>query len=150
MAEETVKRVTGINPLLLAVSNAAGTGLLSVNGQMDASTNAAVSMQRNPNQIFHQAVPGITTPITHHQRLDGGGYHGNSSISLVGNPRNDVAPQSDVGGNKLPDISSIQHTARVANLQKQLTPGTNAAQALQGWGSGVPEAVAKNNNQNHI
>ncbi|PON95010.1 Basic-leucine zipper transcription factor [Trema orientale] len=147
MAEETVKRVTGINPLLLAVSNA---GLASVNNLMDASTNAAVPVQRNPNHIFHQAVPGITGPIPNHQRLDGGGFHGSTSISLVGNPRNDVAQQSDVCGNKLPDTSSIQHSARVANLQKQLTAGTNAGEALPGWGPEVPHAVAKNNKQNHI
>ncbi|XP_062080917.1 light-inducible protein CPRF2 [Humulus lupulus] len=150
MAEETVKRVTGLNPLLLAASNASG--LSSMNGQMDASNNAAVAMQRNPNQIFHQSVQGITAPIPHHQRLDGsGGYHGNNSMSLVGNPRNDVAPQSDVGGNKLPDMPSIQHSGRVGNLPKHLSPGTNTAgEALSGWGAEVPQAVAKNNKQNRI
>lgn len=149
MAEETVKRLTGINPLLLAMSNASGTGLPSVNGPMDASTNAAVPMQQNPNEIFHHAVPGITASIPHQQRLDGGGFHGNTPIS-VGNPRKDVAPQSDVRGNKLPDISSIQHAARGTNVQKQLNPGTNVVRALPGWGPEVPPAVAKNNKQNHI
>ncbi|KAM6565223.1 hypothetical protein CsatB_025221 [Cannabis sativa] len=155
MAEETVKRVTGLNPLLLAASNGSCTGLPSMNGPMDASTNAAVAMQRNQNQMFHQAVPGINAPIPHHQRLDGrgggGGYHGNTSMSLVGNPRNDVAPQNDVGGNKLGEMPSIQHSGRVGNLPKHLSQGTNssaaaAAEALPSWGGDV----AKNNKQNRI
>lgn len=141
MAEETVKRVTGINPLLLAVSNLTAAGVPSVNVPVDASTNTAVSMQQSPNQLFHQAVPGITTAVPHHQRLDGS-FHGSTSIPLVGNLKNDVAPQSDVGGNKLP---SIHPMSRLANMQKQLAPGTSPGEAVPGWG---PE-VAKNNKQNH-
>lgn len=137
MAEETVKRVTGINPLLLAVSNLTGAGVPPVNAPMDAPSNAAaVSMQPSTNHLFHQAVPNITTAVPHHQGLEGS-FPGTSSIPMVGNPKNGVAPPNDVGGNKLP---SYHLTARVANMQKQLAPGTSPGEALPGWG---PE-VAKN------
>lgn len=133
MAEETVKRVTGINPLLLAMSNVAGTVMPSVNSAINGSTNAAVPMQQNRNQLFHQAVPSIPTATPHHQRLDSS-FPGNTPVPLVGNhPQIEVNRQSDVGGGKMVDISSIQqHTGRVANLQKQNGPGINPCGSLPG------------------
>lgn len=76
MAEERVKRATGFNPLLLAMSNVTGTGVPAVNGMM-AAANAAVPMQQNPNQHFHQSVPGVATATPNRQRVDG---------NFVGNP----------------------------------------------------------------
>ncbi|XP_015891498.2 light-inducible protein CPRF2 isoform X2 [Ziziphus jujuba] len=153
MAEETVKRVTGINPLLLAMSNVAGTVMPSVNSAINGSTNAAVPMQQNRNQLFHQAVPSIPTATPHHQRLDSS-FPGNTPVPLVGNhPQIEVNRQSDVGGGKMVDISSIQqHTGRVANLQKQNGPGINPCGSLPGpgWERESSQAVAKNNKHNQI
>lgn len=148
MAEETVKRVTGINPLLLAMSNVAGTGMTAVNNTINASTNAAVPMQQNPNQLFHQAVPNITPAAPHCQRLD---FTGNTPVPLVGHPQqNEVARQCDVGGSKIAEICPIQqHTGRVANLQKQIGPGINPCGSVpgSGWEREASHAVVKNNKQ---
>ena len=103
MAEETVKRVTGINPLLLAMSNLSGTGVPpTVNSSINESANAAVPMQRNSNQLFHQTVPGMSPTLPHHQRLDGS-FPGNSSTPLPGSAKNNVTLPSDVRGGKLPE-----------------------------------------------
>lgn len=143
MAEERVKRATGFNPLLLSVPTVVGTGLPAVNGMMGAS-NAPVSMHQNPNQLFHQQVPGMANASPQCQRLDGN-FLSNPKVPLVGNPQNEVAPQSNVGGSKMVETSSsIQHTGRLANLQKQIGPGVNPHVSLPAWDHEAVHAAAKN------
>ncbi|KAL5561804.1 hypothetical protein UlMin_031551 [Ulmus minor] len=151
MAEETVKRVTGINPLILAMANLPGAGVPSVNNPIAPSTNASVPMQQNPNQLFHQAAPGIATTAPFHQRL-AGNFTGNPSVHLIGNPQVDVAQQrhSDVGGSKLPEMPSVQHPARVSNLQKPRVPGISSPESLPGWNPEVAQQLPKNNKQNQM
>lgn len=118
MAEETVKRVTGvgINPLLLSMSNVlTNTALPRVNNPIDAPTIASLPIQHNRNQLYHQAaVPNIPTSPSHQQRLDNS-YPGNRQIPLVGNSQNvnsSIGIQSDVGG-KFPEVTPIRPTTGV-------------------------------------
>lgn len=164
MAEESVKRVTGINPLLLAMSNVANAGMPSVNNPMNASTNAAVPMQPNSNHLFHPGVPSMTTTPLHHQRLDTG-FHANPPISLVRNRQSNVG-QPVVAGSNMTQNSSIPHTGNIDHMpqqqpqpqqprpqqqqqqpqpqQQQQQPRPGVGEALPGWDPQVPHAVPKN------
>ncbi|CAN6553921.1 unnamed protein product [Malus baccata var. baccata] len=166
MAEESVKRVTGINPLLLAMSNVANAGMPSVNNPMNASTNAAVPMQPNSNHLFHPGVPSMTTTPLHHQRLDTG-FHVNPPISLVGNRQSNVG-QPVVAGSNMTQNSSIPHTGNIDHMQQpqpqpqqpqpqppqpqpqqprprqQQQPRPGVSEALPGWDPQLPHAVPKN------
>ncbi|XP_068325294.1 light-inducible protein CPRF2-like isoform X2 [Pyrus communis] len=164
MAEESVKRVTGINPLLLAMSNVANAGMPSVNNPMNASTNAAVPMQPNSNHLFHPGVPSMTTTPLHHQRLDTG-FHANPPISLVRNRQSNVG-QPVVAGSNMTQNSSIPHTGNIDHMpqqqpqpqqprpqqqqqqprpqQQQQQPQPGVGEALPGWDPQLPHAVPKN------
>ncbi|KAM1032101.1 hypothetical protein ACFX13_036590 [Malus domestica] len=142
MAEESVKRVTGINPLLLAMSNVANAGMPPVSNPMNASTNAAVPMQPNSNQLFHPGVPSMTTTPLHHQRLETG-FHANSPISLVGN-RQGNAGQPVITGSNMAHNSSMPHTGNIDHMPQQQQPRPGVGEALPGWDPQLPHAVPKN------
>ncbi|ONH93444.1 hypothetical protein PRUPE_8G232800 [Prunus persica] len=149
MAEDSVKRVTGINPLLLAMSNLPSVSIPSVN-PMDGSTNAAVPMQPNSNQLFHPVVPNLATSTLPHQRLDTG-FPRDPPISLVRNQQSNVG-QPTVSGSNMAEISSIQHTASVDHMQQQpqqqqLRPGVGPREPLPGWDPQLSHAVPKNKKQ---
>lgn len=143
MAEESVKRKTGINPLLLAMSNVVPrASMASLSNPMDASGNASVPMQPTSNHLFHPVVPSINTP-PHHQRLDSS-FPGNPSIPLVGNQQSTVG-QPIVRGSNMTEVSSVQHTASIDHIQQQqLRPGVNPCEALPGWNPHIPHTVPKN------
>ncbi|KAI9180683.1 hypothetical protein LWI28_007209 [Acer negundo] len=101
MAEETVKRVTGLNPMVLGRSNVPNVGMQYVSTPMDASTIAVAPMQPNPNQFIHQTVPSIASAAPNQQRLDTG-FPSNTQVPVVGNPSNDnresVSPSGAMPG----------------------------------------------------
>nr|XP_011457963.1 PREDICTED: light-inducible protein CPRF2 isoform X2 [Fragaria vesca subsp. vesca] len=135
MAEESVKRKTGINPLLLAMSNVVPrASMASIGNPMDASANSSVPMQPTSNHLFHPVAPNINTP-PHHQRLDTT-FPGNHSIPLVGNQQR---------GSNTTEVPSVQHTASIDHMhQQQLLPGANPCEALPGWNPQIPHQVPKN------
>lgn len=140
MAEETVKRVTGLNPLLLARSDVPGVGMPLVNCPLDASRNAAVPMQPNPNQYFHQAIPRISTPTPQHQRLDSS-FPSNIQIPTVGNP------QSDRGGKNMTESSPLQHSISLEHVPPHGGHRVSPAGDVPSWDTGLPHAGSKNNKQ---
>ncbi|KAF9682951.1 hypothetical protein SADUNF_Sadunf05G0161600 [Salix dunnii] len=89
MVEEQVKRVTGLNPVLLAGSNMRSPGMPFVSGHVDASTNVDVPMQPNPHQFFHQPIHGITSAPPHLQRLNSNSFPNNNLVPLATNPQTD-------------------------------------------------------------
>ena len=95
MAEEQVKRVTGLNPVLLARSSIPSPGMPFAGGQVDASTNVAVPMQTNPHQFFHQPVQGITPAPPHLQRLNNS--FPDNLAPLATNPQTDNGTSNNGG-----------------------------------------------------
>jgi hypothetical protein len=124
MAEETVKRVTGLPAMNLAMATVPSVGMAFVSSPMNASTNAALPIPPKSNQFFHQPVP----TVPHHQRLDGG-FPSNSPIPLIGNL------QKDMAGNRVAEMSTMQCRAS--------SHGT-----MPGWDPEISHTAANNNKQN--
>ncbi|KAE8675096.1 Histone acetyltransferase [Hibiscus syriacus] len=76
MAEETVKRVTGINPGLISRPNIPRHPFLS--SPLEASSVAPLPLQSNANQFFHHPVPSMFAP-THHHTVDNS-FKGNTFV----------------------------------------------------------------------
>lgn len=89
MAEETVKRVTGVNPLLVAMSQS----------QMPFVNNTQMPMQSN-SQFFNQNMSAFGNSSPHHQNLEGQVPTNPPPIQHVGRSQNDVAT-------KITDIPSV-------------------------------------------
>lgn len=149
MAEETVKRVTGINPVLLSRPNVPSVAMPFVSSPLEASTAAPVPLQPNVNQFFHQPVPNIAAPI-HHQRVDNS-FQGNILV-----PPN-LNTQTE-GGKNVNETSALQHAPileRVQDqvghtgMQKQIAPGVSPTGPMPGagWEHGLSHAAAKNKKQ---
>ncbi|XVE77850.1 hypothetical protein DITRI_Ditri13aG0096200 [Diplodiscus trichospermus] len=145
MAEETVKRVTGINPVLLSRPNVPSVGMPFVSSHLEASTGAPVPLQSNTNQFFRQPVPSIAAPM-HNQRVDNGfpGVHPN------------VSPQTDGGVKNVSDTSALQQTPLLEHvqdqighigLQKQVGPVVGPCAPMPGWEPRLSHGAAKNNRQ---
>ena len=99
MAEETVKRITGLNPMLHAMSDISSISMPSFDGSpSDASADAAVAVQDDPNHHFYQ--PTSNNPITSH---DLGINNGLRDISI-----------ENVQTGSLQRVASLEH------LQKQI------------------------------
>ncbi|KAL4604697.1 hypothetical protein ACB092_10G208600 [Castanea dentata] len=145
MAEEQIKRVTGLHPLLLAMANIPGAGMPFVNNSpVHASTNASLPMppNLNHNQFFHQPpVPTVGNSAPHPQRLDNS-FATDPLIPLMGNQH------KDIGGSRVAEMSSVQHTTGVQQVQKQISPNTGSDGAMPGWDNELSRAVGNNNQQN--
>ncbi|XVF32475.1 hypothetical protein REPUB_Repub17cG0086000 [Reevesia pubescens] len=145
MAEETVKRVTGINPVHLSRPNVPSVGMPFVSIPLEASTVAPVPLQQNSNQFFHQPVPSIAAPM-HHQRVENG-FGGNTMVPPI------VNPQTEVGVKNVNESSALQHTPSLervqdqighSGLQKQIGPSASPCVPMPGWEPGLSHAAAKN------
>lgn len=127
MAEETVKRVTGLNPMVLGRSNVPSVGIQFVSNPMDVPpVPVAAPLQPNPNQFFHQTVPNMSSGTApNHQRLDTGYATSPQVAATVGNPSNDNITQA----------CNLQHSIR----------SVSPSGVMPGWDSGLPHSGAKNN-----
>ncbi|XP_019056989.1 PREDICTED: basic leucine zipper 25-like [Tarenaya hassleriana] len=125
MAEEMVKRVTGMNPLLLARSNTTNIGVPVDNTLMDSSRISVMPMQPNSNHIMKPAIGNITG-TTPNQRLENN--FGNNT--LVHPNMNPVTVTGAEKVTKLPPSDQVSHFA----------PGPNRYESLSHWNP----AVAKN------
>ncbi|MBA0708785.1 hypothetical protein Golax_023877 [Gossypium laxum] len=133
MAEETVKRVTGINfnSGLLSRHNVASVGMPFVSSPLETSSTAPVPLQPNTNQFFHQSVP------LHHQRMENG-FMGNTMVPPIVNSRTE-------GVKHVNETSALQHTPRSERVPDQIGPGVS--QHMSGW-EPQQHAAAKNKKQN--
>ncbi|KAJ0112826.1 hypothetical protein Patl1_03262 [Pistacia atlantica] len=136
MAEETMKRLTGVNPMLLAKHDAK---FALIDSLVEASTNATLLMQLNPNQFFHQPGPSIATSTPNLHNLD----HvipENTQVS-VGNLQNDSS------GKNSAEASTSPHMVNRELVHQQIGHMVNpsGSRAMPGWDSGLPHAsVGKN------
>ncbi|GLT42399.1 hypothetical protein SLA2020_164010 [Shorea laevis] len=95
LAEETVKRVTGINPQLLSRPNVPNAGMPFISSPLEATAGAAIPMQPNANPFLHQPVPAIATAV-HHQIIDSS-FPSNTIIPPIVNPQIDVGAKNTTG-----------------------------------------------------
>ncbi|KAL4341318.1 hypothetical protein GQ457_08G020450 [Hibiscus cannabinus] len=135
MAEETVKRVTGINPGIISRPNVPSAGMPFIGSSLEAAT-ALVPMQPNTNQLFTQPVPSTVAPL--HLPTLGNNFGSNNLVSPI------VNPQTEIGMKNIIETSAMQHTPSV---QKQIGPGVSTCIPIPGWEPGLPHSAAKNNKQ---
>ncbi|KAK9291892.1 hypothetical protein L1049_019843 [Liquidambar formosana] len=111
MAEETVKRVTGLNPLFQAMSEISTVGMPSFDGSpSDVSADAAVPVQEDPKHHFYQPAS-----INHHDPRVNNAL---ADISSVENGQQN--PAAAVPGNKIGRTASMQRVASLEHLQKRI------------------------------
>ncbi|XP_074311441.1 light-inducible protein CPRF2-like [Silene latifolia] len=111
MAEETVKRVTGMNPLLQAMSEISTMAMTPFNGSPTDSTDAAVPVQHDPkNPHFYQPVDN-TIPVPT-SRVD-------NRVAAI------PAVNNVLGINKMGRTASMQRVASLEHLQKRIRGGTD-------------------------
>ncbi|GMI85762.1 BASIC LEUCINE ZIPPER O2 HOMOLOG 4, ARABIDOPSIS THALIANA BASIC LEUCINE ZIPPER 25 [Hibiscus trionum] len=132
MAEETVKRVTGINPGIISRPNVLGAGMPFISSPLETST-ASMLMQPNTSQFFHQTVPSIAAPM-HQPRLDSS-FGSNNLVSPILNP------QTEIG------VKNVIETSAMSGVQKQIGPGASPCVPIPGWEPELPHSAAKNKKQ---
>jgi len=116
MAEETVKRITGLNPMVHAMS---GMPLFDGRSPSDTSADAAVPVQDDHHHFYQ---PTSNTPIPSHDPIVNDGLGGMSSIENV-QQQNSAAV---AGGNKMGQTGSLQRVASLEHLQKRIRGGVDS------------------------
>ncbi|GMI73787.1 hypothetical protein HRI_001048000 [Hibiscus trionum] len=138
MAEETVKRVTGINPANLSRHNVANVGMPFISSPLETSPVAPVRLQPNNNQFFHQPVPGIAAPM-HHQRVENS-FVGNTLVPPT------VNPHTEVGVKNANETSALQHTLGSERFRDPIGRGVCPSGLMSGW-EPQQHAASKNKKQ---
>ncbi|XP_021742250.1 light-inducible protein CPRF2-like [Chenopodium quinoa] len=130
MAEETVKRVTGMNPLLQAMSEITAMGMGPFGGSPcpSDSADAAVPVQDDPKQTHYYQPVDNPHPASH-PRAD----NGVTDIPSIDDVLQNAATQV-LGGSKIARTSSMQRVASLEHLQKRIRGGMD-----QGSPHGGPE-----------
>ncbi|KAL6007307.1 hypothetical protein ACLOJK_032804 [Asimina triloba] len=121
MAEDTVKRVTGVNSLLPATSDGSSISMTFSSSPSDAGADAAVPVHEGPRHFFQPA---------HDQIM-------NSGMA-------DIAPapaveDASTSRNKMDGTASMQRVASLEHLQKRIR-GRSPCGAVQWEGGWGPEA----------
>ncbi|XP_058105450.1 light-inducible protein CPRF2-like [Magnolia sinica] len=135
MAEDTVKRVTGVNPLLPTMSDVSSISMPFSGSPSDAATDAAVPVHEDPQHFFQP---------THDRRM-------NSAVP-------DIAPAPAIegvhsAGNKMGRTVSMQWVASLEHLQKRIRDGTNPCGPVQwegGWDPESTHTADATNKQNQV
>lgn len=130
MAEETVKRVPGMNPLLQAMSEISALGMASFGGSPSESTDAAVPVQDIPKQPhFYQPVNNPTIPSP------SPGVDANvADISSIDNVLQNSGAALNVSSNKMGRTASMQRVASLEHLQKRIRGGIDQGSSHGGGG----------------
>ncbi|KAG6423180.1 hypothetical protein SASPL_113568 [Salvia splendens] len=124
MAEETVKRVTGLNPLFQAMSEISTMGMPSFSGSPDTSADAAVSVQDDPEQHYYHAPSSSQASVQNHRVRTSV-----VNIPPAENAQADAAAAA-AGANKMGRTVSMQRVASLEHLQKRI----RASSDTQGTG----------------
>ncbi|WJZ90053.1 hypothetical protein VitviT2T_009229 [Vitis vinifera] len=135
MAEDAVKRVTGLTSLLPAIPDIPSMGMPFVNNtSSNTSADAAVPVQRDSNHFIHPPVPNNLIAPPHDQRLNNG-FPTNCPPLPTESLLNGAGPKN------MPQTSPMQNVSRVC-------VGANPCGVMPGWDS-VPSHVTTNiKNQN--
>ncbi|XP_059302792.1 light-inducible protein CPRF2-like [Lycium ferocissimum] len=115
MAEETVKRVTGLNPLFQAMSEISTIMMPSFTGSpFDSSADAAVPEQDDLKHHYYPAPENSHMP-NHDSRMQ----NGMLDIPPIGNVHQNSATEA-IDANKIGRTSSMQRVASLEHLQKRI------------------------------
>lgn len=120
MAEESVKRVTGLNSLFHAMSEISTTAVPTFVRSPETSAEAAVPRQDDPTQHYYHS-------LSNNHRIQN---------DLVEIPRaENVRPNATaaIGGNKMGGTVSLQRVGSLEHLQKHIRDGTSSS-ATRGTG----------------
>ena len=150
MAEEQVKRITGINPMLMARSNMSGMGMQFVGGQMNASTNVGLPMPPSCDQLFRQHVNDINPAAPNLHRLTGSFPNTTAMVPLETNLRMDTVPNGVGEMNSIKRASSGQSISDLPSMQqvqKQIGSTVGANGSLPVHESGASHVIAKGSNK---
>ncbi|KAL7126326.1 hypothetical protein ABFS83_14G178700 [Erythranthe nasuta] len=108
MAEETVKRVTGLNPLLQAMSEISTMGVPSfVNSPSDTSADAAVPVQDDPKKHYYYQPPCNNN-------------NNNNNVVLTNETVQNGVVDIPPAKNKMGRSVSMQRVASLEHLQKRI------------------------------
>ena len=119
MAEETVKRVTGLDPLFQTMSEISSSGMHSFDrSPSDTSADAAVPVQDDPKQHFYPSASNNL--ISTHDSITINSLTDVSSIENV---------QQNRAGEKMGRrTASMQRVASLEHLQKRIRGAVNGPQ----------------------
>lgn len=121
MAEETVKRITGLNPMFHGMSEISSMGMPSFDGSPpDASGDATVPVQDDPTHHFYQP-----TSNTH---LSGHDLRVNNGLGDVcSNENGQQNGAAVVAGDKVGQTTSLQRVASLEHLQRRIRGGADSS-----------------------
>ncbi|XP_077240265.1 light-inducible protein CPRF2-like isoform X2 [Tasmannia lanceolata] len=131
MAEDTVKRVTGMNPLFPTMSD---NSMPFVVNPSVTNTNAAVPIQEEPKHF----------QPTHYQRLNIGAHGIPPGLTVI-----DV----HANGGKMALTASIQPIASLEHLQKRISGGATPCGPVvwdAGWDPETSHLVQSSNKRNQV
>ncbi|XP_043692363.1 light-inducible protein CPRF2-like [Telopea speciosissima] len=141
-AEETVKRVTGLNPLFPSLSEISTMGMPFSGSPSDTSGDAAVPVQDDPKQRFYQSAPRNGAIVTNPP--DGRVLNGLPDIPTA--PVTPVDEMQNVSGGTKIGTASMQRVASLEHLQKRIHGGP--VQWVAGWEPETPQVVDNSNKRN--
>jgi len=122
MAEETVKRFTGLNTMFHALPDISTMSMSSFDGSSsDTAADAAVPVKDDPKHHFYKAP---NNPITTHDSRPRGN-NVLADISSVENVQPNPVPAAGVSGNKMGRTPSLQRVASLERLQKRIRGGAS-------------------------
>lgn len=133
MAEETVKRVTGLNPLFQSMSEITTMGMPSFDVSSETSADAAVPVQDDlkPQHYYHNAPSSSQASVQDH-RIQNGVVEIQNAQPNAAEPN--VQPNAaGVGANKMGRTVSMQRVASLEHLQKRIR-GASGSSETQGNG----------------
>ncbi|KAI4301919.1 hypothetical protein L6164_035155 [Bauhinia variegata] len=117
MAEETVKRITGLNPMYHAMSEISSMGMPSFDGSPSGTpADAAGPVQDDPTHQFYQSTSN--NPMSGHDLRVNDAL---GDISSIENVQQNTA--AVVAGNKVGRTASMQRVASLEHLQKRIRGG---------------------------
>ncbi|XP_073115945.1 bZIP transcription factor RISBZ2 isoform X2 [Elaeis guineensis] len=136
MAEETVKRVTGVNLLYPNIPDISTIGMPFSGSPSDATADTSVPIQDNPNHFFQ--------PPSHDQRI-------NTCLPEIAPapPVEDVMHGAVVGG-KMGRTASMQRVASLEHLQKRMYGGPSSCEPVQWDAAAWDPETSVSNKQNQV
>ncbi|KAL0464187.1 UNVERIFIED_CONTAM: Light-inducible protein CP [Sesamum latifolium] len=122
MAEETVKRVTGLNPLFQAMSEISTMGMASFVNSPDTSADAAVPVRDDLKQDYHHTPSNSRTSMGNHTIQTG-------TMDIAPGENVQSNATAAVGSNEMGRTVSMQRVASLEHLQKRIrvSSGTQGA-----------------------
>ncbi|XP_073108081.1 light-inducible protein CPRF2 isoform X2 [Elaeis guineensis] len=137
MAEDTVKRVTGISPMYPNIPDISTISMSFSGSPSDATSSVVVPIQDDPNHFFQQPPP-------HDQRI-------NTCLpEIAPAPPVEHVVHGAVPGDKISSTTSIQQVAGLEHLQQRICRGQSPCGSVQ-WDAAAPDPEASvNSKQNQV